>query len=144
MLEDLLDQRKSVRSFKDKEVSEHDLNELIWAGYGGEEHRYVPSAGAIYPLQVFYRYRDTLDYYGAPAYIIIAVDYDKITKRYGERGKRYAILEAGHVAQNITLRAIELGLGTVMIGAFRDRRIKKRLNIDTEPLYIIAVGYERS
>lgn len=76
----------------------------------------------------------------APIDIIIAADYGRTTGHYGQRGMRYVHMEAGHVGQNISLQAIALGLGTVMIGAFEDRQVKEVLGIEEEPLYIIPVG----
>jgi len=72
--------------------------------------------------------------------IIIAANYEKITSRYGKRGYRYTYMEAGHVGQNIALQAVELGLGTVMIGAFNDNAVRTLLEIEEDPLYIIPVG----
>jgi SagB-type dehydrogenase family enzyme len=76
----------------------------------------------------------------APFVIIVAADYDKIKRKYRRRGERYAILEAGHVGQNVHLMCEALGLGCVMIGAFSDRKVKAALSIDESPLYVIPVG----
>jgi SagB-type dehydrogenase family enzyme len=76
----------------------------------------------------------------APAVIIVAANYGKIRRRYKGRGERYAILEAGHVGQNIHLQAQQLGLGCVMIGAFKNGRVKEVLGIEEDPLYVIPVG----
>lgn len=46
----------------------------------------------------------------------------------------------GHAGQNVSLQAIALGLGTVMIGAFEDKQVQEVLGIKGEPLYIIPVG----
>lgn len=76
----------------------------------------------------------------APVNIIIAADYGRTTGRYRQRGIRYVYMEVGHVGQNVSLQAIALGLGTVMIGAFEDQKVKEVLGIEEEPLYIIPVG----
>jgi len=78
----------------------------------------------------------------APAIMAIIVAYEKIKPRYKERGVRYADMEAGHVGQNISLQAVALGLGTVMVGAFDDRSLKAVLNLGHQevPLYLIPVG----
>ena len=76
----------------------------------------------------------------APVNIIIAADYYRTTGHYGERGERYVHMEAGHVGQNIHLQAEVLNLGTVMVGAFRDERVKGALGIKEDPLYIIPIG----
>jgi SagB-type dehydrogenase family enzyme len=76
----------------------------------------------------------------APICIIVAADYDRTTRHYGQRGNRYVHMEVGHVGQNVSLQAISLNLGTVMIGAFGDEEVKEVLGIEEEPLYIIPVG----
>jgi SagB-type dehydrogenase family enzyme len=74
------------------------------------------------------------------ALIIIVADHPRILGRYHRRGYRYACMEAGHAGQNITLQAMSLGIGTVMIGAFRDSVVKDVLGINEDPLYIIPLG----
>jgi SagB-type dehydrogenase family enzyme len=76
----------------------------------------------------------------APINIIIAAEYGRTTGRYGQRGHRYVHMEVGHVGQNVSLQAISLNLGAVMIGAFGDQEVKEVLEIKEEPLYIIPVG----
>ncbi|HDZ91977.1 MAG TPA: SagB/ThcOx family dehydrogenase, partial [Deltaproteobacteria bacterium] len=72
-------------------------------------------------------------------------EYERITDRYGERGVRYAHMEVGHVGQNIYLQAQTLGLGTVAVGAFRDRGVSGLLGLPEKhrPLYVMPVGYVR-
>lgn len=74
--------------------------------------------------------------------IVIAGVYDRITQKYGERGIRYTHMESGHAAQNIYLQAEALGLGTVVVGAFMDERVKEVIGMKDEetPLYIMPVG----
>lgn len=76
----------------------------------------------------------------APISLVICAQYERTTRKYGERGKRYVHIEVGHVGQNIYLQAESLGLATVAIGAFVDEAVKKVLNIKEEPLYIMPVG----
>ena len=76
----------------------------------------------------------------APVSIIVAADYSRTTGRYGQRGIRYVHMEVGHVGQNVSLQAIALRLGAVMIGAFEDQKVKEVLGIEEEPLYIIPIG----
>ncbi len=79
----------------------------------------------------------------APLSIIIAAEYKRTTGRYGERGKRYVYMEVGHCGQNIHLQCETLGLGTVVIGAFSDERVKRILGIKEEPLYMMPVGRKK-
>jgi SagB-type dehydrogenase family enzyme len=78
----------------------------------------------------------------APAVLIITGIGEKTTRKYGERGIRYMLMEAGHAAQNICLQAVALGLGSVTIGAFTDIDVAKILKVgnNENPLYIIPVG----
>ena len=80
-----------------------------------------------------------------PVNIVFSAIYERITKKYGERGKRYTHMEAGHAAQNVFLQAISLGLGAVVVGAFRDNDVKKVVPMeeDEQPLYIMPVGKKR-
>ena len=135
--------------------------------------RNVPSAGGVFPMTVYlldkngiYRYQSlnhslALVKEGdkrkelsgaalgqaainqAPVDLVITADVAKCAQRYGERAQRYTDIEAGHIGQNVSLEAVSLGLGTVMIGAFDDEAVKDVLALpDNEsPLYIIPVGY---
>lgn len=75
--------------------------------------------------------------------LVISAVYPRITGRYGKRGIRYADMEAGHVAQNVYLLGVELGIGTCAVGAFDDKEIRKvlKLPVNEEPLYILPLGY---
>jgi SagB-type dehydrogenase family enzyme len=79
----------------------------------------------------------------APAVLVLAADYGRTAKRYGDRAPRYVHMEAGHIGENVHLQCEALGLGTVMIGAFDDERVKKLLGIEQEPLYIMPVGKKK-
>lgn len=76
------------------------------------------------------------------AVIVVAADYKRTTGKYGQRGIRYTHLEAGHAAQNISLQAVALNLGTVVVGAFDDDKVKKIVNMpgDEQPLSILPIG----
>ncbi len=78
----------------------------------------------------------------AAAVLVLAAVYGRTKAKYGERGVRYAHLEAGHAAQNVYLQAFCLGLGTVAIGAFDDQAVATiaALAADEEPLYLMPVG----
>ena len=68
---------------------------------------------------------------------------ERTSQRYGERAYRYICMEAGHVAQNLHLQAVALGLGSVPVGAFTDDQVAQILNLpeDEIPLYIVPIGY---
>ena len=79
----------------------------------------------------------------APVSVVICAEYPRITGKYGLRGERYAMMESGHIGQNIFLQARALGLDAGIVGAFIDVEVKKALKIpqSQEPLLIIPVGY---
>ena len=74
--------------------------------------------------------------------IIFTAIYERTTRRYGDRGIRYVHMEVGHAAQNVYLQTVALGLGTVVIGAFRDDQVREILKLpqNEQPLYIMPVG----
>jgi len=79
----------------------------------------------------------------AGAVIFVTAVFERSTFKYGERGYRFALLEAGHVAQNISLTATVLGGAAVPLGGFFDREVEELLAIDGvehSMLYAVAVG----
>ncbi|MBU4377454.1 MAG: SagB/ThcOx family dehydrogenase [Candidatus Omnitrophica bacterium] len=178
-LEEAIAKRRSQRSFSKKELTLYQISQLLWAAQGiterrgGHSLRNAPSAGALYPMEIYALTKDGVYHYlperhalevlsegdlrgdlcnaslgqssvsDAPLDIVICAVYDKVTFKYGERGKRYADIETGHIAQNIHLQAVALGLVSVPIGAFSDEEVKSILNLpaDHVPLYIIPVGH---
>lgn len=81
----------------------------------------------------------------APVLFIITAEYKRITGKYGERGVRYALIEVGHVSQNLFLQAEALGLGAGIVGAFYDTDVSKVAGLPSphEPLLIMPVGYKK-
>lgn len=72
------------------------------------------------------------------AIVIISAVYERTAVKYGSRAERYIHIEVGSVGQNIYLQSVSLGLGTVMIGAFKDEALKKVLALPkNENLYAI-------
>jgi len=60
-------------------------------------------------------------YNGRPALVLaLSVIFARVQAKYLERGYRFALLEAGHIAQNLLLTATALGLSAVPMGGFWD------------------------
>lgn len=78
----------------------------------------------------------------APATIILAATPWRTMIKYGWKGKAFVLIEIGHSAQNISLQAASLGLGTVCVGGFKKMIIKKILGLKgaETPLYIMPLG----
>ena len=69
--------------------------------------------------------------------------FERSTFKYSERGYRFVLLEAGHVAQNINLVSTSLGLGVINIGGYFDREIDSFLGLDGiahSTVYMQAIG----
>jgi SagB-type dehydrogenase family enzyme len=81
----------------------------------------------------------------APAIIVLAAVYERTARKYAERAARYVHVEVGHAAQNVYLQAAALGLGTTMVGAFRDKELAHVLGLpgDAKPLALLPVGKPR-
>ena len=184
-VEEALRERRSVREYSEKAVSMAELSELLFAAQGitgeiyGTDLRTAPSAGALYPMEVYvfahsveglnpglYHYRPrghALDLIRKgnmrrkvsdaglgqrplqEAAVVIALTgvFNRTTGKYGERGIKYVLMEAGHVAQNVLLEVVSLGLGAVPIGAFNDEAFDQLIGLDsknTGTLYLIALG----
>ena len=79
-----------------------------------------------------------------PVNFVITAEYSRICSKYGNRGIRYAMIEAGHAGQNIFLQSEALGLRAGIVGAFDDREVIRVLGIPEkhEPLLVMPVGYE--
>ena len=173
--------RRSVRSYQDTPLGVPEISQLLWAAQGITDPRGLrtaPSAGALYPLEIYlvagnvddlpdgvYKYRPArheltalaegdkrnelcnaalgqTSVKNAAAVIVISAEYERTTGKYGDRGRQYVHMEAGHAAQNVFLQSVPLNIGTVVIGAFYDEAVKKVLEMPghEQPLYIMPVG----
>lgn len=112
-------------------------------------YRYVPEKHAL-ERTVEEDVRESLgraalwqDWVGTGAVVLVfSAVYERTTKKYGDRGVRYAHMEVGHAGQNVYLQAQALGLGTTMVGAFMDDWVSRLLHMadEEQPLAIMPVG----
>ncbi len=64
--------------------------------------------------------------------------------KYGQRAYRYIYLDAGHIAENLALTAVSLGLGSCPIAAFYDDEVNVVLDVDGEEesvIYMTVAGW---
>jgi SagB-type dehydrogenase family enzyme len=80
----------------------------------------------------------------APVIMVLTAEYRRITVKYGDRGERYAMIEVGHIGQNIFLQCEALGLAAGIVGAFYDKDVAKAIHAKNnhEPLIIMPVGWQ--
>jgi SagB-type dehydrogenase family enzyme len=141
--------------------------------------RAAPSAGALYPIEIYLGVRRVEDlapglYHFAPrervverlregdptealagachyhdslhqaaVVVVIAAVVERTKRKYGERGYRYALIEAGHVAQNLCLAAAALQVGCMNVCGFYDDRLNELFELDgveETALYVAYLG----
>jgi SagB-type dehydrogenase family enzyme len=75
--------------------------------------------------------------------IVIAGSARKVAAKYGNKAQKFMLLEAGHVAGNIQLQAVSLGLASMQVGDFEIRNVTRvcELPAELEPLLIVCVGH---
>jgi SagB-type dehydrogenase family enzyme len=80
---------------------------------------------------------------GAAVIFFLNAIFERTLGKYGSRGYRYILLEAGHIAQNLYLAATALQLGALAVCGFVERNVEKLLDVDgieESPVYVVAVG----
>ena len=79
----------------------------------------------------------------AAALVLVTAMFWRTRFKYALRGYRFALLEAGHVGQNLLLAAAALSLAAVPVGGVYDRRIEDLLGVDgvdESLVYAFAIG----
>ncbi len=186
-------ERRTPRAISAGSMTLAQLATLLHCAYGvtgGNEDgsfprpfRAVPSAGALYPLELYFHAANVEGlaaalYHFNPALrsasllrpgdssrqiatalaqpalaidtaalVFITAIFERAVFKYGNRGYRFTLLEAGHVAQNLNVAATALGLGCVNIGAFTDQEIDDFLGLDGmthATLYLVSIGQAAS
>jgi SagB-type dehydrogenase family enzyme len=161
-VEESLAARRSVRDFAPVPLTEAELAQILWAAQGtttSDGRRTAPSAGGLYPLEIYVATPESFVHYlpdghriervedrdlradlarlaagqewiaDAGAVLVVVGVIARTAAKYGDRAERYVILEAGHSAQNILLQAAALGLGTTVVGAFDDAAVHELLGL---------------
>ena len=190
-LADTIRARRSARAYRPADLPLATLSRLLADGYGARSierlpdggcflRRSVPSAGGLYPLELYilvHRVEDLEDriYHYDPRghgleqlatgtsfaalepifltypfisianlVICLGAAFRRTQKKYGPRGYRYILLEAGHAAQNLCLSATEQGLGCLCMGGFFDGALNGLLKLaplEEAIVYSVAVGH---
>lgn len=164
--------RKTDREFLTKALSEKHLSELLWTAYGVNREngkRTVPSARALYPLQVYavmtegiYLYNPqkhvlepvkagdyrkfcgTQDFVEkAPLNLIYVADYRKLTNMSDHQRAVYAGLDAAHCCQNVYLYGASEGLKVVERASVKGKELLDVFGLSADYHFVIAqtVGY---
>lgn len=153
---DLVKNRQSVRRYLSKEVEPEKLRRCL------EAARLAPSASNSQPWSFIVVNNPELKdkvakltydriipfnkfVKQAPVLVVFVIEKPKIITRVGDFIKKmeYPKIDIGITAENFCLQATSEGLGTCMLGWFKEAPIKKLLNIpDNKKIgLIVSVGY---
>ena len=188
--DEVLSSRRSVRDFADLELDLDDLSKILHQSYGitGElpgkggfrqDLRSAPSAGALYPAEIYIAVRKVagvepgIYHYNVPHHeiellipgdptekilevccgqeyvrqtsivVLISGVLARTKLKYGERGYRYALLDIGHLGQNLYLSCASLELAVMTTCGFFDDEANKLLRIDgvdEAVMYVAFIG----
>lgn len=183
--EDAIQRRRSVRDHSGQPMTREELSRLLYHTGGinaerwGHRLRSAPSAGALYPIEVYlvvhrveslkpglYHYavrNHTLEllragdlqgeivrhglmqeFLGqANLVLVFTAIFQRLRWKYQERTYRYALLEAGHLGQNVYLAATSMGMGVCAVGAFLDDDLNAMVGVDGQheaAIYMLSVG----
>jgi nitroreductase len=145
---DLIKTRRSIRMYKDDDVDDSTLLELI------EAATWAPSGSNVQPWYfVVVKDKKVLHqinsfspgmFGGPPAVIAMCTDRQKAYDKAGPLGRdELATMDICMASQNLMLLATEKGLGTCPIRSFSRTAISKILNLPDHihPDLLISVGY---
>ncbi len=144
-----IENRRSMRRFKEKKVSKSDIKILLHSA------QMAPSAGNLQAREFIVvsseEGRKNLARAAlrqefmreAPITIIVCANLKRSETRYGARSALYAIQDATASVMNILLAADSLGLGTCWVGAFDEREVSSLLGLPehVRPIALVLVGY---
>jgi nitroreductase len=139
--------RRSIRAFKQREISKHLLRKLVNAA------RLSPSASNLQPLEYIIINKPKL--LKQVFSCLYWAGHDKWQPKEEEMPQAYIIIlankkinpkykhDSGIVAGTISLVAFEVGLGSCILGAINRNKLKKSLKIPNkyEIDLIVALGY---
>lgn len=84
-----------------------------------------------------------IDVEEVPLWIIPVLDFSYIRQHYALRAYRHALLECGHLSQNLCLTATALGLAHNTLGGFWDDAVSQLLRLDSHnqfTVYLMPIG----
>lgn len=139
--------RRSIRKFTDKPIEKSVLKELLGAGI------WSPTAGNIQPWaficvtnpEVIHKIRVVSPgmFWNTTAVICVCSDQEKASKSAAKEGKILSLFDCAMAAQNILLRAYDLGLGSCVIRSFNQAAVRELLSAPEhiQPELLIITGY---
>jgi nitroreductase len=147
--QELIEKRKSIRRFSDKPVEKEKLEKLL------EIINKAPSAGNLQSYEIFvvqnkdmqtkmYEYAKKQHFLIEASYVLVFCINPKRAERYGDRGRSlYSLLDAAIACTYAHLAAVDLGLGSVWVGAFNEEFVSELLKLPKalRPVAMLPIGY---
>lgn len=111
--------------------------------YDAEQNRLIRFSDEVDVEQLKYCFNQEEMPFGSSVQIVIAADLERQSYKYANRGYRLTLIEAGHVAENISLYCAEQGLGACEMGGVQDGPLKQELELSGSiwPILAIPVGH---
>ena len=171
-LEQAIGKRRSMRAFRPDPLPIATIGQLLWAGQGitsPDGKRAAPSAGALYPLELYVVTPDQVMHYlpdghraetravsdlrpglkaaavgqstitAAPVVIAVAAVPGRLSDRYGAKAEEFVQIEVGHASQNILLQAAALGLAAVPVGSLDPSRAADTLALPSDQTVLYLI-----
>lgn len=148
---EVIRKRRSIRKYKDLEISDDIVKKILKAGI------LAPSEGNIQPWhfivvknkEIRGKLREAKqsghnDFVNTGILLIICIDLNIAKSRFGERGiELFSKQSTAAACENIFLAATEEGLGACWIGAFEEEKVKEILSLDKNlrPVILMTIGY---
>jgi len=98
--------------------------------YEVAQHRLVEAVAGLEPVRVADAIGQPASMEGAAATILLTNVFGRYSWRYANRGYRYALIDSGHIGENLRLAAASAGLVERDFLAFRDDLLNELLAID--------------
>jgi SagB-type dehydrogenase family enzyme len=128
-----------------------DVHLVAWrvSGTASGIYRYLPAPHALERMEGHVSPESACEFFlgqshiaSAAALVVVTARFEVPLARYGDRGYRYVLLEAGHLVQNLNLACSALGLANLNLGGFQDGQLSEGLGLSGEaPLYGVALGH---
>ncbi len=112
--------------------------------YGVQNHELEQLQRGDFRLKISQAALDQDMAFSASAVFVWTAVFERSKWKYEQRAYRYVYLDAGHIAQNLALAAVGLGLGTCQIAALYDEEVNTLLGLDGRQesvLYMSVVGH---
>ena len=145
----LLKKRRSIRAFKTEKVIDSKLNKIL------EACDMAPSAAGLQSFEIYQvknseikkrlvsAARDQVFISEAPILLVFCANPRRSVERFGERSNLFSIQDASIATAYAQLTTYAMGLSTVWIGAFDEKKVSEILHLPEgqKPIAMLPIGH---